>query len=158
MKPRVYVETTVISYLTSPSSHDVIVAAYQQITRNWWRNAATRFELVASQLVLMEAAAGNREMAMKRLEVLVPLELLEIGDAARSLASHLLATGAVPRKAADDAVHIAAAVTNGAHYLVTWNFRHIANAAMRDKIDAECRAMGYQPTILCTCEELVETQ
>jgi hypothetical protein len=67
-----------------------------------------------------------------------------------------VALGAVPPKAADDALHLAIAAANGVEYLVTWNCRHLANATMREQIEAACRAAGYRPPIICTPEEWLE--
>ena len=156
MKPKVYIETTVISYLAAWPSRDVIVAAHQQITDEWWRTKRQFFDLFASQLVLREAQAGNEEMAQRRLRALEEVALLEITDEALVLAEDLIHKGPLPQKAAEDAVHIAVAVVNGLDYLITWNCKHIANAKMRDKIEQVCRARGYEPVTICTPEELLE--
>jgi len=156
MKPKVYIETTVVSYLTAWPSRDVVIAGYQQTTRDWWRDAADRFDLVASQLVIREAEAGNVDAAKDRLAALDSVTLLDATEEAAELAEQLLDSGAIPAKAAEDAGHIAIAVTNGVDYLVTWNCRHIANATMRSHIEHICRSAGYEPTIICTPDELME--
>ena len=69
---------------------------------------------------------------------------------------HLLDLGAIPHKAAADAAHIAIAAANGVEFLATWNFRHIANAAMRVPIESACRQVGYKPPVICTPNELME--
>ncbi len=158
MKPKVYIETTVISYLTAWPSRDVVIAGYQQTTREWWRDAADRFELVASELVIDEASAGDPDAARDRLAALESVTLLEATEEAASLAQQLLDSGAIPERAAGDAGHIAIAVTNGVEYLVTWNCRHIANATMRSQIERVCRIAGYEPTIICTPDELMEPE
>lgn len=156
MKPKVYVETTVVSYLTARLSRDIVVAAHQQITQEWWDTRREQFQLVASQLVVREASAGDAEAARERLEVLTPVTLLEVTPEALTLAQELVSVGAVPTQAAEDALHIAIAVTNGVEYLLTWNHRHLANAAMRTKIEEVCRSAGYESAIICTPEELLE--
>ena len=156
MLPTAYIETSVISYLTALPSRDVVIAAYQQVTREWWRTARNRFELVASELVLQEAAAGDSAAARARLAALETVTLLEATDDAATLTRKFLDLGAIPRKAAEDAAHIAIAVTNGADYLVTWNFRHIANAVLRSRIEHVCRQAGYEPPVICTPNELIE--
>jgi hypothetical protein len=156
MKPKGYVETTVISYLTARPSRDVVVAGHQQTTREWWLTCRDRFELVASQLVVGEAAAGDSEMARERVEILGQLNLLAVTVEASELARLLVESGAIPVKAAQDALHIGVAVTNGVAYLVTWNCRHLANAVLRTKIEEVCRAAGYEPVAICTPEELLE--
>ena len=156
MKPKVYIETTVISYLTSRPSVNLIVAAHQEITRNWWETRRDNFELFASVLVRGEAGAGDEEMAQFRLGALQKVKLLEVTEETLALAEDLIRRGALPDKAVDDAVHIAVPVTNGLDYLITWNCKHLANAVMRSKIEEVCRLGGYAPIIICTPEELLE--
>ncbi len=103
-------------------------------------------------------SAGDRKAAKERLRVLEGLILLETSEEALQLAHEMVASGLVPVKAAEDALHIAICVTNGIDYLVTWNCRHIANAIMRPRIEQICRTVGYQPSIICTPEELVEAK
>jgi hypothetical protein len=156
MKPTVYVETTVLGYLTSWPSGDLIVAGRQKITRDWWRYALNAFDLVVSELVLREASAGDPEAVRDRLESMKNLPILAINQRAEDFGRALVAGGAVPSTEPEDALHIALAVVNGIEYVVTWNFKHIANAAMRSKIHEVCIAEGYGPCTICTPEELQE--
>lgn len=153
----VYVETSVISYLTGRPSRDVVTAAYQEITREWWKSAPSRFSLVTSELVVAEAASGDSDAALARLAVLDTIPLLDVTEEAIELNRKLINLRAVPHKAADDAMHIATAAANGVDYLVTWNFRHIANATMRSRIEEVCRSSGYEPPVICTPNELIQT-
>jgi len=156
MKPKIYIETTIISYLTGRPSRDIIITAHQRITEEWWQTRRHLFDLYASQLVLREASAGNEEQAKKRLKALEEAELLEITESVLSLAQVLIESGAVPQKAAEDALHISVAVVNGLDYLISWNCKHIANAKMRGKIEQVCLSAGYAPVTICTPEELME--
>ncbi|MGE0825253.1 MAG: type II toxin-antitoxin system VapC family toxin [Candidatus Binatia bacterium] len=156
MKAKVSIETTVISYLTARPNRDVVIAGHQKITRDWWQTCQERFDLVASQLVVREASAGDSRAAQERLERLETMTLLEITEEAVTLAQGLLTSGAVPEKAAEDALHLAIAVANGVEYLLTWNCKHLANATLRTKIEDVCRSAGYEPVIICTPEELLE--
>jgi hypothetical protein len=158
VKPKVYVETSVIGYLTSWPSGDLIVAARQKITRDWWRDAPTKYDLVDSDVVLREAGTGDPQAVQDRLAALKGLPILPPSQEAQDLADALLAQGAVPITEPEDAAHIALAVVNGIEYLVTWNFKHIANPAMRLKINNVCTAAGYVPVTICTPEELSEAQ
>lgn len=153
MKPRVYLETSVVSYLTALPSRDLVRAAHQQITVEWW---ATReaFELFVSEAVLVEARMGDPEAAARRVAALDGLPLLAATREAQSLATALVAGAAIPRKAAIDAVHVAVATVHGMSFLLTWNCAHIANAVMRPRIEAVCRRGGYEPPTICTPEEL----
>jgi predicted nucleic acid-binding protein len=156
MKPTVYVETTIISYLMALPSRDLIIAGHQQVTHEWWQTARHDFAVVSSQLVVREAAAGDPEAARKRQAFLDQLTLLEITEEALALAQHILRAGAIPVSFPEDALHVAVAVANGIDYLLTWNYKHLANAGMRGRIEAACREGGYAAVIICTPEELME--
>ena len=158
MKPTVYVETSVIGYLTSWPSGDLIVAARQKITRDWWRDAPVKYELLVSERVVREASAGDAQAVQDRLAVLKGLPILSATKKAQDLVDALLAQAAVPPSEPEDAMHIAIAAVNGIEYLVTWNFKHIANATMRLKINDVCVATGYVPVTICTPEEPSEAK
>lgn len=156
LKPTVYLETTIISYLAARPSRDLIVAGHQQITHEWWQTVRPRFTTVSSQLVVREAGAGDAEAAASRLAFTSGIALLEISEEALALAQALLLNKAIPQEFPEDALHVAVAVVNGIEYLLTWNYKHLANAGLRSKIEATCRAMGYEPVVICTPEELME--
>ena len=156
MKPRVYVETSVVSYLAARASRDLIVAARQQLTHEWWDDQRPEFDLFISQAVLQEAAAGDPDVAQRRLLFLEDIPSLVMSDAALELSLAMLSDGAVPAAASEDALHIAVAAVNGMDFLLTWNCRHIANAMMRARIGSVCEGLGYLPPILCTPEELTK--
>jgi hypothetical protein len=109
-------------------------------------------------LVRKEAGTGDSQAAQERLEVLKTMTLLETSDEALDLAKELIQAGALPAKAADDALHIAVAAMNGIPYLLTWNCRHLANATMRPMIENVCAAKGVKAPIICTPEELLEAK
>jgi hypothetical protein len=155
---RVYIGTTFVSYLTVRPSRDLIVAGHQQITHEWWDTRRASYELCVSQLVLDEAGAGDAQAAQERLLVLRPMLVLETTADALELAKELLQAGALPAKAADDALHIAVAATKTVPYLLTWNCRHLANAVMRPVIETVCKAKGFKAPIICTPEELLEAK
>lgn len=158
MAERVYIETTVISYLTARPNRDVVIAGHQQIMHEWWDTRRTSYELCVSQLVLDEAGAGDAVAAQERLVVLQPMLVLETTAEALELAKELLQAGALPAKAANDAIHIAVAATKSVPYLLTWNCRHLANAVMRPVIEKVCSAKGLKAPIICTPEELLEAK
>jgi hypothetical protein len=155
MGARVYVETSIVSYLTARPSRDLIVAGHQQLTHEWWRGRRPVFEIFVSELVLQEAGRGDPGIAAKRLAVLDGVPQLEIRSDAVELSRVLLKTGPLPQKAAADALHIAIAAVHGLEFLLTWNCKHIANAEMRPMIEQICRAQGVEPPVLCTPEELM---
>lgn len=154
----VYLETSVIGYATSRPSRDLVVAGRQQITRDWFAFQAERYELFVSQLVLNEIAGGDVDAAQERAMFLQSISSLGITDAAGKLATRLIKSGSVPPKAAEDALHIAIAAVHGVDYLLTWNCRHIANAAMRQAIECASREAGYEPPVICTPEELMDEE
>lgn len=153
-KKTVYLETSVVSYLTNRPSRDLIVAGHQTVTREWWESRRSDFTLYVSEPVLDEASAGDPQAAAKRLSILDGIDVLNITDEAIEFAARLLHLGVVPEKAATDALHVALACTNGIHYLLTWNCKHIANAERFDAIAAACLENGYKSPIICTPDEL----
>ena len=153
-KSTVYIETSIVSYLTARPSRDLLVAAHQQLTVTWWDEQRTRYELFTSQVVLAEARAGDPNAAQRRLAVLERLPLLDVTDAAIALATLLIARQALPAQAAQDALHLAITCVHGIQYLLTWNCTHLANARLRSRIEQVCREAGYIPPIICTPEEL----
>lgn len=153
-RPSVYIETSVVSYLTAAPSRDVVTAAHQLITQEWWENERSRFELFTSVAVLNEAGSGDPAMVGRRLAVLHGLSVLLPDDAATELAAELIRRGPLPSKAEADALHIAIATVHRMDYLLTWNCKHIANAAMRDRIEEVCGSSGYTAPKMCTPEEL----
>jgi hypothetical protein len=156
MKSRLYLETTVASYLTAWPSRDLIRAAHQQITREWWEKRRGEFEIFTSQVVLEEAGAGDPVAAEERIAALAGIPLLDINARVTVLAARFVERGPIPGKAAVDAVHIAVSIVHGMDYLLTWNCAHIANATMRTTIESIARSEGYEPPVICTPEELLE--
>ena len=155
MSLKVYIETTIVSYLTARPSRDLIMAAHQQLTQEWWENRRANFDLYTSQFVIQESSAGDAKMAQTRLEALEEIPLLSVTQEAVTLARTLVEKGPIPEKAEVDALHIAVAATNGMDYLLTWNCKHIANAEMQIGIGKLCRATGFEPPVICTPEELL---
>ena len=154
MAPKIYLETTIISYLAARPSKDLITAAHQQVTHDWWQNRRQDFELFSSQLVIQESSAGDAAVAQTRLQLLSDISLVEVNVDCVSLARALVERGPIPEKAAVDALHIAIATVHGMDYLLTWNCKHIANAEMQTAVSRICRSAGYEPPVICTPEEL----
>jgi predicted nucleic acid-binding protein len=156
MKPKVYIETTIVSYLAARPSRDLITAAHQQVTQEWWENRRTDFDLFVSQLVIQEASAGDEQAVQRRMRVIEGFPLLELNEQAVALARMLIDEGTLAPQAAGDALHIAVATVHGMDYLLTWNLKHLANATIRNAITVVCRARDYEPPVICTPEELLE--
>jgi hypothetical protein len=156
MKPRVYVETSVVSYLTARPSTDAFNAARQGYAQQLWM-AHDRFDLFVSALVLDEAADGDPEAAERRLAALHERTLLPISDTAVGLAEALIHSGAMPAKAYADALHIACAACNRLDVIASWNFRHIAGLWTRQRIRDALIQAGHAAPIIATPEELMES-
>lgn len=154
MKQKVYLETSIISYLAARPSRDIIIAAHQELTNEWWENRRKRFDVFVSQLVIQEAKAGDKSAAQKRLDILEQMPLLELNEKVISSARILMGE-VMPPKAVEDALHIAVATIHGMDYLLTWNCKHIANAEKEHAIAAVCRSNNFEPPIICTPEELM---
>ena len=128
MKPTLYMESTIPSYLVSRSSRDVVIAGHQQLTRDWWETRRNRFDIFVSQLVIDEISAGDATASSARMEIVRALRMLEITKEVNTLSVKLLASGIIPRRAAVDAAHIALSAVHSIDFLLTWNCTHIANA------------------------------
>ncbi|KYF81574.1 DNA-binding protein [Sorangium cellulosum] len=153
MKPSVYVETSILSYLTALPSRDVIQAARQQVTIGWWARR-DEFELFLSNPVLTEARRGDPAAAARRLGAAAGIAVRSGTEEAETLAAALIKRAAMPPKAIVDAAHVAIAAVHGLDFPLTWNCTHIANATMRPRIESVCRDSGFRPPIICTPDEL----
>ena len=152
--PTVYIETTIIGYLTARPSENALFAARQQLTKCWWDRCRTRYSLLTSQLVLDEAGRGDPVAAAERLTILQTIELVESSSPrVASLAEVLLSRALLPAKAVADAVHMATAAVHALDYLLTWNCRHIANADRLPDVYRTLVECGYSPPLICTPEE-----
>ena len=151
----VYIETSIVSYLTALPARDLLAAAWQNATSRWWETQRGRFDLFTSELVIDEARRGDSEAASRRLDVLEGIPHLVIPDPVTDLAAVLLAQGALPEKAMDDALHVAVSAYHGVDYLLTWNCRHLDNAEMKPLMRSICLVHGYSCPEICTPLELM---
>ena len=154
MKRKVYIETSVISYLTSRPSKNVIEAGHQQSTYLFW-DKRSEFDLVASELVLTECSAGDAMAAGRRVDALSTIPLLDITPRSVELAKGLVAAGIVPPMASEDALHISIATVHFVDYLLTWNCRHIANPEIQARIAEQFQPQGLFLPFICTPDELL---
>ena len=153
----VYIETSIVGHIAGRVHPVPFVADRQQVTRDWWRDQAPIYDVFISQLVIDECSEGDPSAAAERLEVVKDLDLLQSTNDVDELADALIAAKAVPASEPRDAFHIAIAAVNGVEYLLTWNYKHIANATLRSRIEQVCRDAGFEPPIICTPDELVGT-
>jgi predicted nucleic acid-binding protein len=155
VKKRVYVETSVISYLTARPSRDIIQLGRQQLTATWWERRK-KWELFLSPPVLDEAGQGDAEASIRRVIIARQLFLEPILPEAEKLASSLVAQNLIPVSVLTDALHLALAAVHKADYLLTWNQRHLDNMDTRFKIEKFIENKGYSPAVVITPERLLE--
>lgn len=158
MKQKVYIETSILSYLTARPSNDIRAMANQNATVEWWENRMPEFDIFISEFVVAESLRGDPEAAARRAAIIEQIPELEIGENVRQLGKALIAEGPIPIGAEIDAYHIAVAAVNGMDYLLTWNCKHIANAVMRPMVEQVCRNHDFEPPTICTPQELMEGQ
>lgn len=152
----IYIETSVFSYLAAQPSRDLIVSAWQEVTREFWHHRRHDYVCVISELVVAECRMGNPAAVQRRLALLRDLPELPVDDTVKSLPAALVSKDAVPRGAELDALHIAIAAAGGADYLLTWNCRHINNPVAKPRIRAICSQCGHSCPEICTPFELTE--
>ena len=154
--PRVYIETSIISYLRQRPSGQVIAAARQILTRKWWDDERNNYELVTSQYVIDEAADGEPHLAQERMDSLDEIPLLQLGPEIDAIAAEIMSRAILPAKAQVDALHIATAAHHRIDYLLTWNCTHIANARILPRIQRVLVDMNCWVPIICTPEEMLD--
>jgi hypothetical protein len=155
MKPTVYIETTIPSFLTARNTNDPLAAGEQEATRRWWNDRRQTFDLFVSLLVLEEAAMGDTEAAQKRLDALSGLPLLDSDEVVDELTDIIMASGAIPAKAKADAVHVSLASRHNMDFLLTLNCKHIANAQLNRRLNEVISNAGYRMPVICTPLELM---
>lgn len=156
MREKVYLETSVVSYLCSRPSRDLIVAANQEVTQEWWRGERSRYDCFVSEFVLAEIAAGDRDAAVKREEAIHGILVLAANEASEQLAREIMRQAKLPGNVADDVAHISIASVQGMDYLLTWNCAHIANPHWLRKLARIIAVQGYAMPVVCTPQALLE--
>ena len=155
MKPKVYIETTILSYLAARPSSQPVTAGRQSITRQWWETERLKYDLVVSEAVEAECERGDPASSKVRRKLLEEVSLFPVNERILKLARLLIVPGAIPENAAPDAIHIAAAAVERCEFLLTWNFRHIANVRIRREVERILGKHGFTQTTICTPEELI---
>jgi hypothetical protein len=157
VKPKLYVETTIPSYLASRPSRDPLIAGQQAATKRWWQFRRRSFSLFISQFVINEAALGDARLAARRLQIIHGLEKWAVTPEADELAGLILRKQALPPKAAVDAFHLAVATVHGSHFLLTWNCAHLNNGEIIPRVQKVVSESGYNLPVICTPLELMGT-
>jgi hypothetical protein len=152
---RVYIESTIPSYLVARPASDAIQRGYQQVTQDWWELKREAHELFTSQVVLDEIALGDPASARLRLDAMASIDELRVTDEALALTVRILSSGLLPASADRDASHIAISSVYEMDVLLTWNCRHIANASIQGRLRQLVQAAGYTLPQLCTPVEMM---
>lgn len=156
MKESVYIETSIISYLCSRPSRDLVIAANQELVHEWWHGRRTNYECFISEFVIQEIAAGDPEAAERRRAAVDGIAVLAATEEGRSIEKALMAKCDLPARVATDVAHVALASAQAVDYLLTLNCSHIANAHLARRFRAVIEEMGYQMPVLCTPQEIME--
>jgi|ERR1700733_10564013 len=151
---RIYIESTIPSYVVARAARDLLQAARQQTSKDWWELKRHDHELFTSQIVLAEISSGETEMAKQRLETLAGIPVLRVNEEAEKLTLQILASGLLPEAADRDAGHIALATVYEMDILLSWNCRHIANASIQARLRKLAEKSGLTLPVLCTPDEL----
>ena len=151
----VYIETSVVSYLTARPTANLLAAAWRKITADWWETRRNRFDLYTSDVTIEEAGRGDPEASARRLAALTGIPVLPITETVIELSRTLVREGALPAKALNDALHVAVSAVHGVDFLLTWNFRHLDNAETRPVIRSVCARHGHAGPEICTPRELM---
>lgn len=154
-RSKVYIETAIVSLLAARPSRDLLVAAHQSVTVEWWEERRHLFGLFCSEFVIAEAQAGDPTVASKRLALLEGVDLLDVTPRVHDLARKYIKMAGVPPSEPVDALHIAVATVHGMDYLLTWNCSHIANAELEPSLRIVAEAEGYSLPVICTPEGLM---
>lgn len=152
---KVYIETSIVSYLTARPSGNLIAAAWQKTTMSWWETQRNRFKLYISEVVIKESGREDKSAAARRLKALEDIDILQLDETSVKLSKILIAEGGIPEKALNDSLHIAISAVQGMDFLLTWNCKHIDNAEIKPKLRNIIRGYGYQCPEIATPVELI---
>lgn len=156
MKPSVYLETTIISYLAAWPSRDLVRAGHQRLTRDWWEARRHEYDLCISEAVVQELQEGDPGAAARRLVLVEGVRSILVTPENLQLAKRMAEAAGLPERASIDALHVTLAAAHGVGYLVTWNCKHIAGARFRPRIESACRGLGLTPPVIVTPLEMLE--
>nr|VFJ95950.1 MAG: hypothetical protein BECKLFY1418A_GA0070994_105410 [Candidatus Kentron sp. LFY] len=155
MKPKLYIETSVVSYQTNQSSRDVIIAGHQQSTHLLWEKLKGDFEPFVSALVIKEASQGNPDKAKQRLDAITSFGVIKNTPETESLAQSMITNHGIPEEYPEDALHIALAAIGGVDFIVTWNFSHINNPFTKEIIRQTVENEGFVCPQIVSPDELI---
>jgi len=151
----IYIETSIISYLVARPSNNLISAARQKITYDWWETERKEYRIFISELVLAECSRGDEKAVKLRIEIIKDISILKITKECIELAQFFFEKASLPERARDDALHIAIATHYKIAFLLTWNFRHLANAHFIRKLQKISFNENLVIPTICTPQEII---
>ncbi len=154
MKLKIYIETSVVSYLVARPSKNVVIAAHQASTSDFWERL-DQYDVYVSDIVIQEASKGDETLSRCRIQIIENFQVLEIDDEIKKIARYLLLNKVIPEKCPEDALHIAVAAANGMDAIVTWNFKHINNPFIRKRVRQLLQKIGWACPEICSPEEFL---
>jgi hypothetical protein len=157
MKSKLYIESSIFSYLAARPSRDVIVAGQQASTLRWWKDRRRDYQIFISKLVWQEVGQGDAAAVERRLQLIRPLPWLQVTSEVVRLTRALVGRKALPPNAADDATHIALGAVYRMEFLLTWNFTHINNPATEELVRIVCGQHGFPCPVICTPDQLLSS-
>ena len=152
MKQSLYLETSVVgAYLDNgePFRRD--------LTIRWWEHELSEYRVYSSELVRRELERVAEPHRTGYLNLIKPLENLEVVEEVAILAEGYVSRGIFQRRFLADAVHVAIASFYKIDYLVTWNFGHLANVRKQARIKLFNTAAGFFSPSVVTPEFLVHS-
>jgi predicted nucleic acid-binding protein len=156
MKPTVYLETSVISYLFVKPSRHSLHAAHHQLTVDWWQQIQPQVDCFISSFVMEEISKGDIQTAQRRVKAVSHLPVLQHHDEIEQLAHTYFTALSLPKKAELDAFHLATAVWYKLDYLLSWNSKHIVGTRVKKIVQDLNRQYGRPTPIICTPEDFTE--
>ncbi len=155
-KEKVYLDSTIPSYIVSQLSRDFITLYRQEMSIMWWEKERKSYDLYISEVVLDEIKAGDLFYSQKRLELVRNLKVLEYKPEIKETAWKYMEYFNFSEKLFGDMYHIAYSVHYKMGCLLTWNFSHLANAQIRVRLEKYNEKLGFATPQIVTPEELRE--
>ena len=154
MKEKVYLDTTIPSYIIAKPSRDIILLSHQELTKEWWKESKDNYELFISDIVVIEVEEGDKDYAKKRRDLLSGITVLENNSEIEVLVKQYMNHFHFPDKLYRDMYHVAFAVYYNIDFLLTWNFTHLNNAHFKVQLHRFNQKIGYNIPEICSPEEL----
>ena len=124
MKERVYLDSTIPSYYFDDRES---LSAFVAVTRKWWSDMSTSYDLFVSDAVIQELNAGDYPRKAEIVRFAASIPLLASTQALDRIVEFYIDNYVMPKSLVGDALHLAYASYYDIQYLLTWNCNHLAN-------------------------------